>query len=262
MVQPFLIAGVLAAAVVAPTRALPAAFEVPPILMYHRIDPQRPTDAGGRVLTVSPQAFASEITSLRRDGIAMISMADLANDIELHKTVRRTVVLTFDDGYADQARYALPVLRREGARATFYIVTGTVGIPNHLTWSQLALLRKDGMDLGGHGRTHADLSHMSAARQAAQIFGCLAILRAKTGERVTSYAFPSGGFNAATLRLLRASGLTLAVTTDASRVIPPQNRFELTRTRVIGGWDLAAFQRAVRRALARTRRIVRVRTQR
>ena len=42
----------------------------------------------------------------------------------------KPVLLTFDDGYADLAEYALPVLRRYGFGAGVFIVTGQVGGTN------------------------------------------------------------------------------------------------------------------------------------
>ena len=37
------------------------------------------------------------------------------------------VGLTFDDGYADFAEYALPVLRRHGFTATVFVIAGRLG---------------------------------------------------------------------------------------------------------------------------------------
>ncbi|HEV2261342.1 MAG TPA: polysaccharide deacetylase family protein [Candidatus Rubrimentiphilum sp.] len=225
--------------------AVPQALSVPPILMYHRVDTQIPSDPVGRDLTVTPAALAMQLQTLRSRHLKAISMAELFARLHRNLPIEDAVVLTFDDGYADQMRYALPLLRRYGARATFYIVTGTLGTPEHLTWADLRRMTALGMDLGAHGIAHDDLSLMTARQQQAQIFGSVRALRRRLHAAVLSYAYPSGRFNTATLQLVRQAGIQLAVTTDPRYVIPPANRFELTRVRVHGAWSYAAFAAAI-----------------
>jgi|SRR5579884_284583 len=230
---------------------LPPAFVPPPILMYHRVDVDRPADRVGRELTVSPTQFEAQLAYLKSRGYAGITMADLCRRLELGRPLDHVVVLTFDDGYADQYRYALPLLRRFGDAATFYIVTGFVDMPHHLTWAQLKTMRDDGEDIGAHGITHDDLSRMPARQQAKQIYGSLRALQLHLGASPRSYAYPSGQFNRATLALVRDARVELAVTTDARYVVPPPVRLELARVRVRSDWTIGEFAAAIRRALIR-----------
>jgi len=48
-----------------------------------------------------------------------------------------SVAITFDDGYANQYRYAFPVLKRLGLKATFFITTSFVGTRNLFWWDEL-----------------------------------------------------------------------------------------------------------------------------
>ena len=231
--------------------ALPAHLTMPPILMYHRVDVDRPASAVGLALTVPPRQLAQELAYLQRGHIAAISMAQFLSGAARG---RPAVILTFDDGYEDQYRYAFPLLRHYGARATFYIVTGTVGTPRHMTWAQLRSMRSAGMDIGAHGVEHDDLSLMSPAEQARQIGDSVFALGRYVGVRVRSYAYPSGRFNRATLQLLQQSGLALAVTTDPRFVIGGgPARFELTRERIARGLALSGFAAEVAAARAETK---------
>lgn len=229
---------------VAPAQTFPQRV-LPPILMYHRIDPAIPRDPVGRDLTVTPAAFAEQLRVLRAHRVQAISMADLASRLKKRASLDRVVVLTFDDGYADQILYALPLLRRYDARATFYIVTGTVGTPGHLTWRDLRRLISARMDIGAHGVAHDDLSQMTAAQQEDQIFGSVRSLRRGLRVPIETYAYPSGRFNRQTLPIVRRAGLEFAVTTDAQYVIVPGDPYELTRIRVHGAWNAAALWQAV-----------------
>ena len=231
-----------------PAPTLPPAFVPPPILMYHRVDSLEPPDRLGRELTVTPSAFAAQLQYLREQGISAISMAELEERLQRGEPLDHIVVLTFDDGYDDQYRYAVPLLRRFGDSATFYIVTGEVDRPRHVTWGEVAEMVRDRMDIAAHGVWHNDLSRMSPAQQAFEIDDSLAVLRSRLHRAVYSYAYPSGRFNPETLTLVRAADVPLAVTTDARYVLAPENRFEMTRLRVRSEWSLRDFAAALEAA--------------
>ena len=235
----------------------PALLREPPILMFHRVSPRIPADPIGRELTVTPQAFGADLTWLRVHGIRAIDLAQLDDDLARGIVPPRTVVVTFDDGYAGQARYALPLLRRVGDHATLFIVTGMLGRAGHLTWRDLHEMLRAGMEIGGHGVMHLDLSTMTSAQQTAQIDGCITALQRRLRIRVRSYAYPSGRLNRATLAIVARAGIALAVTTDPIYVIPPQNRYELTRLRVRHDWTAAQFGAALTTAFTHEPTILR-----
>jgi peptidoglycan/xylan/chitin deacetylase (PgdA/CDA1 family) len=240
-----------------PRPALPAAFEPPPILMYHRVDTDRPADAVGRELTVSPEQFREQLAYLRSEGITPVSMAQMEQRLEHGQPLDHIVVVTFDDGYADQYSYAVPLLHAAGGDATFYIITGEIGRARHLTWSQLRAMAAEHMDIAAHGVEHDDLSLMTPAQQAYQIDSSVQTLQRCLHEPVESYAYPSGRFNRATLKLVRQAGIALAVTTDPAYVLAPENRFEMSRVRVRGDWSIHDFAAALRRATLRRQLVVR-----
>ena len=227
------------------TPRLPATFVPPPILMYHRVDVDQPRDAVGRSLTVSPGQFAEQLAYLQAHGLRAISMAGLYHRLVLGEPTDHVVVMTFDDGYADQYQYAVPMLRRCGGSATFYIVTGMMGHRRHLTWDDLRVMNGEGMDIAAHGVYHDDLSLMSTEQQAFQIEESIRELQDHLHVSLRSYAFPSGRFNRATLALLQAQDVPLAVTTDPRYVIRPASGLELTRLRVKSNWTLAQFAGAL-----------------
>lgn len=234
-----------------PAPTIPPTFDPPPILMYHRVDPERASDPTGRELTVSPDQFEAQLAYLQSRGLTAISMQQLRERLQSGASLDHVVVLTFDDGYADQYTYALPLLHRFGDTATFYIITGNVGTPRHLTWDQLSVMQSLGQDIAAHGMVHDDLSVMSPIEQARQIDNSIELLRTKLHAPVGSYGYPSGRFNRTTLELVRQAGIDFAVTTDPTYVIPPETRFELPRLRVRGDWRLGDFAQAIQIALHR-----------
>ena len=94
--------------------------------MYHQVAPIAPS-AYFRY-TVTPAAFARQMRMLVALGYRAMPLAGLlAARTAGMPLPHRTVVITFDDGFADAVRYATPVLVRHGLTATFFVVTGLLG---------------------------------------------------------------------------------------------------------------------------------------
>ena len=74
-------------------------------------------------------------------------------DTEKGKEGAKTVTVTFDDGWVNNHRFALPVLQRLSIPATFFVVTGHLkGRPSdskRMDVSQLRDLIRAGMTIGG-----------------------------------------------------------------------------------------------------------------
>src|SRR5436853_2671662 len=107
-----------------------------PILMYHYIRiVDKARDPLGYNLSVTPKLFALQMAWLYAHGYHTVLMSTLAGCLgdqpastrQLALCGPKSVALTFDDGYADAFSAALPVLRRYGFNATFYIISGLVG---------------------------------------------------------------------------------------------------------------------------------------
>lgn len=224
--------------------ALALLLHLPPVLMYHQVDTVVPTTAVGRALTVSPQQFAEELEYLERHHRRAVSIGDYLAAVRQGRTTDGMVIITFDDGYADQYTKALPILRAHHAHATFFITTGNVGRMNHVTWRDISIMRGDGMGFGGHSVDHIDLAHLSYAQQSYQIIHCLDALRVH-GIAADAYAYPSGAFDRTTESVLARSEIALAFTTDPRFEINASPQFEVPRIRVIRDMSIPAFAAAL-----------------
>lgn len=117
---------------VAETDSHPAAS----ILLYHRIT-ETISDAWS--LCVTPHHFAEHLETLRRY-TRIIKLAELVNGLEKGALPERSVVITFDDGYADNFHNAKQILERYDAPATFFITTGYIGHGREFWWDTLEKL--------------------------------------------------------------------------------------------------------------------------
>jgi peptidoglycan/xylan/chitin deacetylase (PgdA/CDA1 family) len=238
-------ASVLACALLALGCASPIAADAwngVPVLMYHLVDAHVPTDAVGRDLTVEPQTFAAQLRYLRAHRIATLTASELASDLARGVHPASAVVLTFDDGYEDAATTALPILRANGARGTFYVSSGFVGTPRHLTWKEMRALRDAGMEVACHGTMHLDLATLDRAAQLAEAGGCMRRFAHYLGGRPPdTYAYPAGQYNTTTLALMRDLGIHAAFTERPGTVRDLSRPYELPRRRVRHDDTLAQF---------------------
>jgi peptidoglycan/xylan/chitin deacetylase (PgdA/CDA1 family) len=228
-----LFAAVLCAAAFLSNAARAADWPGVPVLMYHMVDARVPADPVGRDLTVVPQAFEAQLRYLRDHHISTITAAELAEALSRGEHPNNAVVLTFDDGYADAATTALPLLQKYGDRGTFYISAGFVGTPRHVSWQQLRTMRTAGMEIACHGTEHLDLSTLDRAGQMHEAGHCVAsFARYLGGFRPSTYAYPAGKYDATTLSIMRALGFRAAFTEDPGRVKSLAHPWELPRRRV------------------------------
>lgn len=105
------------------------------ILMYHRVaelasDPQ--------LLAVSPCNFAAHLNVLRRQHV--VSLRDLTAHLQSWRIMRPVVVITFDDGYADNFTQAVPLLQAFRLPATIFVATANLDTPHEFWWDELERL--------------------------------------------------------------------------------------------------------------------------
>jgi peptidoglycan/xylan/chitin deacetylase (PgdA/CDA1 family) len=175
--------------------------------MYHHVGPAR----SGTIpeLTISPEQFERQVRWLARQGYIGVRSSDWVRwRREGADLPEKSVLITFDDGYADLTEYALPVLCRFGFSAVVFIVTGLVGGTNlwdeaqgfgtHrlMTAEQIRKWAARGIEFGAHSRTHADLTTLPPVELVEEVVGSASELAQLVGTRVWSFAYPYGSFNA------------------------------------------------------------------
>ncbi len=111
------------------------------VLHYHRVT--RLAD-DPHYLAIAPERFAEHLEVLRRFG-RPVPLRTLAAAVRAGGWIRRAVVVTFDDGYADNLLEARPLLDRYDVPATVFVVAGGVDAEREFWWDEL-----DRLLLGSH----------------------------------------------------------------------------------------------------------------
>jgi peptidoglycan/xylan/chitin deacetylase (PgdA/CDA1 family) len=92
-----------------------------PVLMYHHIS----TSPG--MITVSPEHFAEQMAYVASAGYQTVGAEALAAFLRGEDLPKKSLVITFDDGYLDNWVHAHPVLQKYGLKALCFLVSSWPG---------------------------------------------------------------------------------------------------------------------------------------
>ncbi|MGH2754666.1 MAG: polysaccharide deacetylase family protein [Actinomycetota bacterium] len=190
-------------------------FRAPVVLAHHGV--AEVDDASDpNTLVVSPKNLESQIRWLQRSGYTFATAEQLDPAIP---PAPRTAVLTFDDGWRDGLTTVLPMLKRSGIRATFYVCPGLWGTQHRdvkgeagrlLSRAETAELHAEGMELGSHTMTHPDLRRLSEDELRTELERSKVAIEELTGEPCRTFAYPFGLFAEREMAAVEAAGYDLA----------------------------------------------------
>ncbi|MDP8235166.1 MAG: polysaccharide deacetylase family protein [Candidatus Erginobacter occultus] len=183
-----------------------------PILMYHSVSDsgeygELPPACRPIGYRVSPAVFSDHLSVLLSGAWTPILPKDLAAAREGRgKLPPRPVILTFDDGYADNLTDAFPLLRSFGFRAAFFLSVSHLGRPGMLTWDEAARLRDAGMEIGSHGLNHELMAQRGETDLRWELEESRRLLAENLALKAEHFSLPRGYLPPALPRLARRAG--------------------------------------------------------
>ncbi len=196
----------------------------PPILTYHRVHPTLGPDSP----TIPPDLFEKQMRILANHWHP-IPLAALA--VQLEKGVRmdrRAVVVTFDDGTADNFEYAYPLLQRYKIPATIFLIVSNIGKQGSLQSQHILTMAKNGLSFGSHTLHHAYLPAVPENQFEQEISGSKRELE-RMGVGAELFSYPAGGFTTQAKESVRGAGYRAACTTNRGFQRFPIDRWALRR---------------------------------
>jgi peptidoglycan/xylan/chitin deacetylase (PgdA/CDA1 family) len=233
-----------------------------PILLYHSISSEPSSHA--RSFTVSPDAFREQLDHIVEAGLTPLKVSSFVNVLRgAAPPPGRPIVITFDDGFSDFYEVALPLLRERELVATLYVTTGFLrGRPDvatarpfddrMLSWSQLAELAYQGVEIGGHSHGHPQLDTLPLQKAWDEITKCKELLETELGAVISSFAYPHGYSSPRVRRLVREAGYESACSVKNALSSTDDDPFSLARLTLRAGTSLDEFGAWLRGCGART----------
>lgn len=190
-----------------------------PILMYHSISKD---SSGENEYTVSQRRFEEDLKWLRDNGYTTVFPSQLVSYAKEGAMLpAKPVILSFDDGFANNYLYAFPLLQKYNMKAVIALIgvesdrsSGDIyRNPEHsnLTWGEAAILARSGLlELASHtydlhtisaARKGADKSHGESAADYRQVLTedltkNQELIEAASGKPPGTFAWPFGAYPA------------------------------------------------------------------
>ena len=221
------------------------------ILMYHAVG----TGSEPASRYVIPNSrLLRQMRWLKRRGYRVLTFREylrLRRENEL--APRKSVIVTFDDGYADFHDAGHPVLQQVDFPATMFVVSGAVGSSNKwdgsgalrerptLSWQALDEMQRGSVECGAHSRSHVALTAISPARRREEIEGCLADLKDRLPSVLPVYSYPYGKWDEDVEAEIARAGFEGACTVMPGMNVANTPPFRLRRTEVYGTDNLLQF---------------------
>jgi peptidoglycan/xylan/chitin deacetylase (PgdA/CDA1 family) len=209
------------------------------VLYYHRI-----ADDAATPWTISNDMFARQIGWLRKH-FELISLEETQRRVRRGND-RPAVSITFDDGYSENCRHAIPFLVKEWIPCTYFVsieqvleskpfdhdvALGHRFPPNSI--EQLRAMAEAGIEIGAHTYSHADLG---AVRDFDRLYFELVAARndlsEAIGRRIRYFAFPYGrhaNMSCAAMDLAVTSGYRGVCSAYGGYNVPGDDAFHIQR---------------------------------
>lgn len=190
------------------------------VLMYHKLSYD---ESQWGDFCMSPKQFEEELVNLKKENYVFYTASELME--AKPQPGKRIVVITFDDGYESDYIYALPILKRHNAKATFFVIGHVIGDTGYMTETQLkSLSAEECAEIGNHTyslhekspeyvtKLYSSLKYADIIEQDFSINS--EFIEKITGKKVTAVSYPYGIWSDAVDLKLKWNGLSVSFNSD------------------------------------------------
>ena len=202
-----------------------------PVLNYHQVNDEKHS-----ALTLHVDQFREQMEYLHNQGYNTITLAQLYDYLENGAELpNKPIVITFDDGYVDNYKNVLPILKEYNMKATLFMISDAANTPGFVSTEQMHQMEAGGFDIQGHTNHHKILTKIDPTELPDALLGGKTSLEGILGEPIEYLAYP-GGFNDMLVQYVtKQSGYKMAFTVQPGTVQPGDNLYALNRLAIFQG---------------------------
>jgi len=183
-----------------------------PIIMYHDITAVKDVE-----WDVTPEDLEKHFQMLQEGGYTPITMDRMINHLRTGSQLpEKPVLLTFDDNYIGQYKYAFPLLKKYNYPAVWSVHTrfvGTAGQKPKATWDQLREMQKSGLiTIASHTVNHLNMTTLRDSEIEREVTESKKVLEKELGISIDYFTYPEGDFTERAKDKVKDAGYKAALT--------------------------------------------------
>lgn len=208
-----------------------------PVLMYHRVT-DGPVPGSKYNVFINRDRLRDHLISLRDRGFEAVTFGDFFQ----RKLPKKPVVLTFDDGYEDNHRNLLPLLREFKMKAVVYVLGDrkhktnfwdtSKGEPEAALMSseQIKEMAESGLvEIGAHSLSHRHLTELPIVEMQREVGESKKKLEDLLGRPVLSFAYPYGDVNSEIKKAVQEAGYPFGIAVNSGPTRFGEDLLEIRR---------------------------------
>lgn len=210
------------------------------ILCYHSVGEH------DWLFSVTPQNFYEQMKLLKNNR-KILTIKEIIED--KNRYCEGGVIVTFDDGYTDVIKNALPVLKELEIPAVLFVLgetgnadRGELGNEEPLMSTEdILVLCREGWEIGYHTKTHPNLSRLDKEKLREEIVEGKERLERQLGIKIDYFSYPRGIYSEEIIEKVREGGYKAAFTVDGGPV-SINDIYKLRRITIKRNTDIEEFE--------------------
>ena len=206
------------------------------VLNYHKVDYMNHS------LSVLPPDFEQQMAFLKDNGYHTVTPHEMYMAFTDGAPLpTNPVLITFDDGYADNYTYAYPILKKYDMKAAIFVITSLMGKPGYLTWGQAAEMEASGVvSIESHTVNHGSLTELTDEQVRYELTEAKHDIEQRLGKEVEFLAYPTGAYNLHIASLVQEAGYKGAFTVRYGNMDRAANFYAIERVPIFHTSDTFA----------------------
>ena len=210
-----------------------------PVLYYHSVDPSEANE-----VIISPEKLKEQLTFIKNSGYTTLTISELNNYILNNTPIpEKSIVITFDDGYADNYINAFPILKELDIKATIFVISNFTDKDGYyMTSQQIKEMSDYGIDIQSHTASHSHLNQLTYEEQLSELKTSKEKLESIIGKPIISVAYPFGDYDDNTILASEEAGYSLAFNTNKGLADRDDNPLNLNRIYISSTYSIEDFK--------------------